>query len=190
MPSKPYKCLPLDEHNLKQWKTPEGFEAWHADIWKFKVKPRNFGPQVFTKGCVMEGPRPHDRLVGNIGAGRFFQGLFLAYPNLSGEHVSWACNDNQVFFNWCFVTTGAKDPANVVKVAVMDVFCIDQGLVAYRLTEFDMNTLQSALDQAYPRLRPGVRGIRGVPPQERVPIGYLWTRLHQEGPAPTVRPLR
>ena len=186
----PYKCLPLDATNLKQWETPKGFEEWHAGIWEFKVKPRNFGPQVFTKDCVMEGPRTEDRLVGNLRAGAFFQGIFTRYPNLSGKHISWAYSDNQIFFNWCFVTTGAKDPANVVQVPAMDVFCIDQGLVAYRLTEFDMDTLQAALNQAYPLPRPGVRGVRSVPPQEQVPMGYLWTRLHQEGRAPTIRSLR
>jgi hypothetical protein len=186
----PYKCLPLDEQNLKQWETPEGFEEWHAGIWDFKVKPKNFGPQVFTKNCVMQGPRPEDRLVGNLGASFFFRRVFLRYPNLSGEHISWAYNDNQVFLNWCFVTTGAKDPANVVKVAAMDVFCIDQGRIAYRLTEFDMSALEGALNQAYPLPRIGVHGVRSVPPQEQVPMGYLWTRLHQEGAAPAKLSLR
>lgn len=188
--TEPYKCLTLDEKNLKQWGTPKGFEEWHAGIWDFKVQPRNFGAQVFTKNCVMEGPRPQDRLVGNLNAAYFFRKVFLRYPNLSGEHVSWAYSDNQIFFNWCFVTTGAKDPANVVKVGAMDIFCIDQGLVAYRFTQFDMDTLEGALNQAYPLPRIGVRGVRSVPPQEQAPMGYLWTRWHQEGAPPPKLSLR
>lgn len=182
----PYKCLPLEENLAPTWTSVKAFEKWHSDIWKPKVNPKNFGRGVFTKDCVMEGPRKEDRIEsdsrfpGNVRAAAFFAAVFFRYPNLSGEHLSWAYNDNQVFFNWCFVTTGAPE---VVRVPAMDVFCIDKGKIAYRLTTFDMDRLQEALNNAYPL-------PLGGPAREQVPMGYLWTRLHQEPTLPTALSLR
>jgi hypothetical protein len=180
----PYKCLPLEPNLAPKWTSVKDFERWHSAIWKWPVDPANFGAAVFTPTCVMEGPRERDRIgpvnskiipPANVRAANFFWLVFKTYPKLSGEHISWAYNDTQVFINWCFVTTKGREE---LRVPALDVFCIDGGKVAYRLTEFDMNNLQEALKTAY--------GKDDAPAEAQLGMSYLWTRSHLEPVLPPV----
>jgi hypothetical protein len=137
-------CPPLED-NLGNYKTPEGFYLWHKDIWLPKVRPlRGFGPQVFTQHCLMTDPFATQ--CGRFASSRYFQLLFHFFPDLSGQHFSYAANDNEIHILWGFLTTGGR---REILVPANDIFGLKKGLVNYRLSTFDVPTLIRALLIAY-----------------------------------------
>jgi hypothetical protein len=126
---------------------------WHTGIWEYKVDPANFGPDIFHPGCLLTdsfatmcGPR-HSSL--------YFQLLFGFFPNLSGKHITYAANDNEIFITWGFVTTKGRQE---ILVPANDVFGMKDGLINYRLATFDVPTIIGALIIAYGGTDPVLEG--------------------------------
>lgn len=125
--------------------TAERFNEWVTSIWVWKVNPlKGFSPLVFSKGCLLIDP--FGPLCGALKASAYFQKIFAVFPDLSGQHVSFAKNDNTIFINWGFLTTkGDKE----IFVPSIDIFGFKGGVVNYRLAEFDRAALVWALVTAY-----------------------------------------
>jgi hypothetical protein len=148
----PKWCPPLKD-NLGRYKTPAGFYEWHASIWEYKVNPSNFGPQVFHPGCLLTDP--FATLCGPIHSALYFQLLLGFFPNLSGQHFTFAANDNEIAIIWGFLTTKGR---REILVPATDVFGLKKGLVNYRLSTFDIATLVRALVIAYGGTDPVLEG--------------------------------
>ena len=136
-------CPTLDQ-NYGQYQNAEGVFQWLQSIWKYKVDPKSFGPEIFTRNCLLTDSFATVR--GAIPGSIYFQLLFTIFPNLSGPHYSYAVNGNEFFVNWAFETTGGKAD---LKVAAIDIFCLKDGLVNYRLSTFNLPALIKALLTAY-----------------------------------------
>jgi hypothetical protein len=139
----PFWCPPLKD-NLGKYETPAGFYEWHTGIWEYKVDPANFGPDIFHPGCLLTDS--FATMCGPIHSSLYFQLLFGFFPHLSGKHITYAANDNEIHITWAFVTTkGRKE----ILVPANDVFGMKDGLINYRLATFDVPTIISALLIAY-----------------------------------------
>jgi hypothetical protein len=42
--------------NYGQYKTAEGVFQWLQSIWKYKVDPKSFNPEIFTLDCLLTDP--------------------------------------------------------------------------------------------------------------------------------------
>ena len=135
---------PTLEGNYGEHKTAEGYFQWLQSIWKYKVDPKSFSPNVFTPDCVLTDP--FATIKGAVLGSIYFQTLFAIFPNLSGPHYSYAVNSNEFFVNWAFETTGGKADLTVPAV---DIFCLKDGKVNYRLSTFNLPALLKALLTAY-----------------------------------------
>ena len=128
--------------------TAERFNDWVTGIWEPRVHPRkSFSRNDFTRDCLMIDP--FSRMCGAVRCSRYFQLLFLAFPDLSGKHYSWAENGNTIFVYWAFFMK--TDAGERIVVPSIDIFGFKNGRVNYRLAEFDRLALVSALIRAYPK---------------------------------------
>jgi len=148
-------CPSLNQ-NYGKYKTAEGVFQWLQSIWQYKVNPKSFGPEIFTPDCLLVDP--FATVKGAIPGSIYFQLLFAIFPNLSGPHYSYAVNQNEFFVNWAFETTGGKADHTV---AAVDIFCMKDGLVNYRLSTFDVPALIKALLSAYGETYPNFESNLG-----------------------------
>jgi len=128
--------------------TAKRFNQWVTRIWEPPVHPlKSFSPNDFTPGCLMIDP--FSRMCGAVRCSRYFQLLFLAFPELSGKHYSWAENRNTILVYWAFFMK--TDANETIVVPSIDIFGFKDGRVNYRLAAFDRVALTTALIRAYPQ---------------------------------------
>jgi hypothetical protein len=159
-PSDPRGCGPLStslgdeqgEPRPGHFGTPERFITWVTGIWQHKVRRSNFRRADFTRNCVLIDP--FATVHGARRCSRYFRTVFLAFPDLSGPHFTWAANHNTIVVNWGFLTTRGREK---ILVPSIDIFGFKNGRVSYRVASFDRAALVDALVRAYPdRLKPSV----------------------------------
>ncbi len=143
------RCQPLKQHLTGEYRTPQEFYDWHVTLWNPVADPAKFPPEIFTEDCLLTDP--FATVVGRKRCSLYFQVLFAVFPKLSGPHYSFATNENQIFINWAFRTSGGRVET---EVPANDIFCFRDGLIYYRLATFDVASLVRALLSAYGGQRP------------------------------------